>query len=164
MGGLIGGAGERIREEFVKKQRRSRIPWLVVAFVVASPLLLTFRTRAEKLPQTPAEEWLSWSPDAKMRYVHGYLEGFERGKKVACYWHEKKEASSVGPYLPAGTCVNSLPGFTEPYQHVYVEVITNYFTKYPHDRQAGVPIILDELASPPGLTVDQIHAKLTRPE
>jgi len=144
----------------MKDLRNARISLLVVAFVFAWSLLLTFGIRAEKVPETPAEEWLSWSPDAKMRYVHGYLEGFERGKSVACYWHEEREASSTGPYLPAGTCINSLPEFTESYQHVYVEAITNYFKKYPHDRQAGWSSILDELASPPSLTIDQIHAKL----
>jgi len=143
--------------KFMKDRQNVGISLLVVAFA-----LLTFGIQAEKVPETPGEEWLSWSPEAKMRYVHGYLDGFERGKRVACYWHEEKEASSTGPYLPAGSCVNSLPEFTEPYQHVYVEAITNYFTKYPHDRRAGPSIILDELASPPGLTVDQIHAKLTR--
>jgi len=146
----------------MKDQRNVRISLLVVACVFAWSLLLTFGIRAERAPETPAEEWLSWSPDAKMRYVHGYLEGFERGKRVACYRHEEREASSTSASLPAGTCINSLPEFTEPYQHVYVEAITNYFTKYPHDRRAGPPIILDELASTPGLTIDQIHAKLTR--
>ncbi len=58
--------------------------------------------------------------------------------------------------------MKSLPEFAEPYQHVYVDAITNYFIKYPHDRQTGPSRILDELASPPGLTIDQIHAKLTR--
>jgi len=146
----------------MKDQRNIRIALLVVTFLFACSLWLTLGIRAEKVPQTPAEEWLSWSPDAKMRYVHGYLEGFERGKRVACYWHEAREASSTGPYLPAGTCINSLPAFTEPYQHVYVEAITNYFRKYPHDRQAGWSSILDELASPHSLTIDQIHAKLTQ--
>ncbi len=146
----------------MKDQRNVRISLLVVAFVLVCSLLLTFGIRAEKVPETPAEEWLSWSPDAKMRYVHGYLEGFEWGKRVACYWHEEREASSTSASPPAGTCINSLPEFTDPYQHVYVEALTNYFTKYPHDRRAGRPIILDELASPPGLTIGQIHAKLTR--
>jgi hypothetical protein len=140
--------------------RNIGIALLVVVIAFAWSLVLKVGVRAEKVPQTPAEEWLSWSPEAKMRYVHGYLKGFERGKRVACYWHEAREASSTGPYLPAGTCINNLPQFTEPYQHVYVEAITNYFRKYPNDRQAGWSSILDELASPPNLTIDKIHAKL----
>lgn len=144
----------------MKDQRHISVALLVITCVFASCFALTFGMRAEKVPGTIAEEWLSWSPDGKMRYVHGDLEGFERGKRVACYWHEEREASSMGPHLPAGTCINSLAEFTEPYQHVYVEAITNYFKKYPHDRQAGYSSILDELASPPSLTIDQIHTKL----
>jgi len=148
----------------MEERRTIRIRLLFVTLVIAWSLLLTFGAlrvvRVEHHPQTPAEEWLSWSPEARTRYVHGYLEGFDRGKKTACYWHEEREASSASARMPAGTCINSLPDFTEPYLQVYVDTVTKYFTKYPHDRQAGWSSILDELASPPNLTIDQIHAKL----
>jgi hypothetical protein len=150
----------------MKDRQNVWISLLVLALVLAWFVLTIFDTsrvvQAEKVPQTPAEEWLSWSPEARMRYVHGYLDGFERGKRVACYWHDEKEASSTSAPILERVCMKSLPEFTEPYQHVYVDAITNYFTKYSHDRQAGPSRILDELASPPGLTVDQIHAKLAR--
>ena len=49
----------------------------------------------------------------------------------------------------------------ETHDNVYVDTITNYSTKYPHDREAEVSNILDVLATPPGLTdIDLIHAKL----
>jgi hypothetical protein len=148
----------------MNNRRNVKTPLLVVALVIAWSLLLTFGVlrvvRAEHNPQTPAEEWLSWSAEDRTQYVHRYLEGFERGKKTACYWHEEREASSASARMPAGTCINSLPEFTEPYLQVYVDAVTKYFTKYPHDRQAGWSSILDELASPPSLTIEQIHAKL----
>ena len=64
--------------------------------------------------------------------------------------------------LPRRVCLDSLPEFTEKgHYEVYVDTITNYYTKYPHDREGGLPLIMDLLATPPGLkNVDQIHARL----
>jgi hypothetical protein len=48
-------------------------------------------------------------------------------------------------------------GYPSPYSNpVYQK-----YNKYPHDREAGVPNIIDEMAVPPGLSdIDRIHAKL----
>ena len=150
----------------MKDRRIFRITWLVVVVGLGSFALIYFggprAVPAEAAAQTPAEEWLSWSAQARQEYVHGYLQGFERGKRVACYLHDEKEVLSTNTPILDRVCMKSLPEFTEPYQHVYVDAITNYFTKDPHDRQAGPSRILDELASPPSLTVGQIHEKLTR--
>ena len=123
--------------------------------------------QGDHIPQTPAEQWLSLSAEAKSEYVHGYLLGFERGKRSGCYFYEEKIApylphKSVPPEkLPAYVCLHTLPDFTQPYSQVYVDTITRYYNKYPHDREAGVPNIIDEMAVPPGLfDIDRIHAKL----
>jgi len=63
--------------------------------------------------------------------------------------------------LPRAVCLDALPQFTAPYFQVYVDAITNYYAKYPKDPGAGVPLIMLELASHPGLTPDQIHAKFS---
>ena len=86
----------------MKDRQNVRILLLVAAFVFAWSSVLKFGVRAEKVPETPAEEWLSWSLDAKMRYVHGYLEGFERGKRVACYWHGRERSFVYGPLSAGG--------------------------------------------------------------
>lgn len=120
---------------------------------------------ANASPETPAEEWLSWSAEAKIAYVRGYLHGFERGERDACYFYEEKmPTNSPVPVekLPQRVCLDSLPEFTESdHYQVYVDTITSYFTKYPRDREGGLPLIMDLLATPPGLkNIDQIHAKL----
>jgi uncharacterized protein YecT (DUF1311 family) len=123
--------------------------------------------KGERVPQNSAEQWLFLSAEARSEYVHGYLFGFQRGKRSGCYLYEEK----ITPYLPhepvspeklpTQVCLRSLPDFTQPYFQVYVDTITKYYRKYPNDREAGVPNILDEMAVPPGLTdIDQIHAKL----
>lgn len=131
--------------------------WLVV---VAE----SWTAGANVTPETPAEEWLSWSPESKLAYVRGYLHGFERGERDACYFYEEKmPTNSPVPVekLPRRICLDGLPEFTEPNSQIYVDTITSYFTKYPHDREGGLPLIMDLLAAPPGLrNIDQIHAKL----
>ncbi len=57
--------------------------------------------------------------------------------------------------------MTSLPYLVETDENTHVDTITNYYTKYPQDQEAEVSNILDEMATPPGLTnIDQIHAKL----
>lgn len=118
---------------------------------------------AESNPQTPAELWFSWSPESKTNYVRGFLHGFEEGKRTGCSFygkHTRYSRSDPREKLPGLVCLDSLPDFTATYFGTYVETISRYYTKYPNDREAGLPQIISELASPPALDVDQIHAKL----
>jgi hypothetical protein len=118
-------------------------------------------------PPTPAQLWLSWSADEKYGYVGGYLTGFQGGKRLACSFYEGKIAAHL-PHkplppekLPQHVCMTSLAYLVETHDNAYVDTITNYYTKYPHDREAEVSNILDAMAMPPGLSdIDQIHAKL----
>jgi hypothetical protein len=124
--------------------------------------------QSKHVPQTSAERWLSLSDEAKSEYVHGYLFGFERGKRSACYFYAEK----ITPYLPhesippeklpSSVCQQSLPQFTESQNYdVYVDAITRYYKKYPLDRLGGVPLILDQIATPPGtMDIDLIHSRL----
>jgi hypothetical protein len=118
-------------------------------------------------PPFPAQLWLSWSTDEKYGYVGGYLTGFQGGKRLACSFYECKMAAYL-PHrplppenLPQQVCIKSLPYLVETHDNAYVDTITNYYTKYPHDREAEVSNILDVMSTPPGLTdIDQIHAQL----
>ena len=144
---------------------------LVVALISVSSALVVIATsrmaRGGNGSHGPAELWLSWSSEARTTYVWGYLHGFEQGKREGCTFYEDKMKAymhePVTPEkLPRAVCLDALPQYPAPYFQVYVDAITAYFTKYPNDREAGAPRILEELASPPGLTIDQIHEKLTR--
>jgi len=133
--------------------------------VFSTQALMT--AQSEQAPQTEAEYWLLLSAEAKREYVHGYLSGFERGKRSACYFHAEKitpylphEAVSVEK-LPEVVCLHSLPEFAEPYYGVYVDTITRYYQKYPRDRQGGISQILQQMATPPGtMDIDAIHANV----
>jgi hypothetical protein len=134
--------------------------------IVSTNSLMT--AQSEHNPQTPAEYWLFLSAEAKREYVHGYLSGFERGKRSACYFYAEKTT----PYLPhesvpveklpSSVCQQSLPQFTESQNYqVYVDAMTRYYEKYPRDRQGGASQILEQMATPPGtMDIDVIHAKL----
>ncbi len=154
----------------MRDRRMSKVPLLVVAGISAACIVIAFEasrmSRAGNAPQTPAELWLSWSSDTRAWYVGGYVAGFREGERAGCSFY----ADKIAPYmpnepapvekLPKVACLDALPDFVKPTQ-AYVHAITSYYTKYPNDRQAGMPRILFESASPPGLTIDQIHAKLT---
>ena len=121
----------------------------------------------QRNPQNPAELWLSWSADAREKYIWGYVEGFGEGKRGACTYYADKITPTL-PHeplppekLPRSACINDLPSYPQ-YLDTYSETVTAYYKKYPHDRQAGISRILEELASPPGLSIDEIHAKLTQ--
>jgi hypothetical protein len=151
----------------MRDQPIARVSLFVVAVALGSWLVVAagpWAAGANATPETPAEEWLSWSPESKLAYVRGYLHGFERGERNACYFYEEKMATnSPVPVekLPRRICLDSLPEFTEPNSQIYADTITSYFTRYPHDREGGLPLIMDLLATPPGLrNIDQIHAKL----
>jgi hypothetical protein len=133
--------------------------WLVAAFSPPPP--------PPPPPRAPAENWLSSSVDEKYGYVRGYLTGFQGGKRLACSFYKGKIAASLphkplpSETLPGQVCMTSLPYLVETHDNAYVDTITNYYTKYPHDREAEVSNILDAMAMPPGLSdIDQIHAKL----
>ncbi len=117
--------------------------------------------------RAPAEDWLSLSAEEKYSYVRGYLTGFQGGKREGCSFYEEKLTAHM-PHkqlqpekLPAQVCLTSLPYLIDLHSNAYANTITSYYTKYPDDRKAEIPNILDEMATPPGLTdIDQIHAKL----
>jgi len=117
--------------------------------------------------QAPGQSWLSLSAEEKYGYVRGYLTGLQGGKRLACSFYGGKIAAYLphkpmpSEKLPQQVCMTSLPYLVETHDSVYVDTITDYYTKYPHDREADVSDILDAMATPPGFTdIDQIHAKL----
>lgn len=155
------------------RQLRTGITRLLIALISIAAVLVVvvkvgpMKAGAQSEPQTPAELWLSWSSDTRAEYVGGYVEGFVEGERSGCSFY----ADKITPYmphkpgppekLPRLACLNALPDFVKPTKE-YVDTITNYYTKYPNDRQAGMSRILLESATPPGLTIDKIHEKLTR--
>jgi hypothetical protein len=155
----------------MRERRIASVQLLVVALISLSSALIVLdnsgTANGQSAPQTPAELWLSWSSDAREEYVWGFLSGFLEGKRAGCSFYADKMTpymphESVPPEkLPRPTCLNALPDFTDTSSQIYVHEITEYYTKYPRDREAGFSRIMLELASPPGLTIDQIHAKLT---
>jgi len=136
-------------------------------YEIPSAQLFTFLVPPPPPPPTPAQSWLSWGTDRQYGFVRGYLTGFQNGKRLACSFYKGKIAASLphetspADNLPQQVCMTSLPYLVETHYYEYVDAITNYYTKYPHDREAEVSNILDAMATPPGLSdIDQIHANL----
>jgi hypothetical protein len=153
------------------REQRKAMVGLVVALMVAAPAIVvrenieTVEAKAQTGPDTAAARWFSWSPEAQAEYVEGFVMGFREGEKKGCSYY----ADKITPYLPnkAATvnelpevvCLDAMPDFVK-LGHEYTDAITAYYKKYPSDRQAGMARLMKELATPPGLTIDQIHEKL----
>ncbi len=152
----------------MNKTQRSVILAAGIVAVALLAIVATPKYRAESEENTPAPLWLSWSPDQRSEYVWGFLSGFREGKDVGCTYYEDAISEKI-PQEPVSLdkrprkrCLEGTPDFTEPYFSSYVESITRYYTKYPRDRQAGMPRLLLEMAIAPGASIDQIHTKLTQ--
>jgi hypothetical protein len=142
----------------------------VVAVMAASCALIplgTFGTvRGDSGVGPPAELWLSWSPETRAQYVFGYLSGFQEGNHRGCEFYANEMVvympDKVVPFqkLKRQDCHRAMPpGFTRPYFQVYVDAITDYYSKYPQDRHAEIPQVLLELAFSRDLNIDRIHTK-----
>jgi len=80
--------------------------------------------------------WLKWSRDARESYVLGYLEG------SASVRTQSREESSSPPLLGVDTSQ-------------MVKSITDFYTRYPEDRDIYIREVIEQLQK--GLTLEQIH-------
>jgi hypothetical protein len=154
----------------MRERRIPTVQLLVVALISLSSALVVIAAsrmaRGGNGPRGPADLWLPLSSEAREAYVWGYLHGFDRGKHEGCvFYGEKMEIYMHEPVplekSPRVVCLDALPGYPESNVKVYADAITRYYVKYPQDPGVGPPTIMSQLASPPGLTIDQIHAKFS---
>jgi hypothetical protein len=80
--------------------------------------------------------WLKWSHDARESYVLGYFEGSTADHTQS---HEQ----------------NSSPQVLEVDTAQMVKSITDFYTRYPEDRDIYIREVIEQLRK--GLTLEQIH-------
>ena len=108
------------------------------------------------------DDWLSWSPDVRETYVRGFIDGFEWGAIRTCQAYTAKYDSGQGGSKgsQSETCRRLAPVFSETKGMSYMDAITEFYKKYPAGRWLFAREILMDLADPPGLSIDQIHAQI----
>jgi len=83
--------------------------------------------------------WLKWNHSARESYVWGYTEGYTKGNMDSC---------------KQGQCSQQQVDFSKGSDYL-VRSITDFYTRYPKDRDIYIDEILDLLGK--GLTLEEIH-------
>ena len=93
--------------------------------------------------------WLKWSQAARTSYVWGYTEGFTKGQRDGCQSiQDSKDRIQT-------KCPKEEPDFSRGSDSL-VSSVTEFYTRYPKDRDIYIDEILDLLGK--GLSLDQIHS------
>ncbi len=135
----------------------------VLLLVVAGPLFVSngpgtlFGARS----CCEGDVWLSWSQEAKETYVRGFREGFERGVYNACDAGAGSRDSGSGGDRGA-VCRKQAGDLAETDDRFYTDAITRFYENYRADRWLFMREILMDMAQPPGLSIDQIHAQINK--
>jgi hypothetical protein len=80
--------------------------------------------------------WLKWKESARQSYVFGYFNGYS-----------SRHGESCEPTHPEGQ--------KEINTAVVAKKITDYYRRYPEDREIYISEVIEQLGN--GLTVEQIH-------
>jgi hypothetical protein len=83
--------------------------------------------------------WLKWNHSVRESYVWGYTEGYTKGNMDGC---------------KQGQCSQQQVDFSKGSDYL-VRSITDFYTRYPKDRDIYIDEILDLLGK--GLTLEEIH-------
>jgi hypothetical protein len=110
----------------------------VSSVVLALCILVTNPLRAQRVC-CQGELWLKWSHSARESYVWGYTEGYTKGNMNSC---------NEGP------CSQQQVDFSRGSTY-FVKSITDFYIRYPKDRDIYIDEILDLLGK--GLTLEEIH-------
>jgi hypothetical protein len=121
------------------------------------------------------EEWLSWTPAQRDRYVYGYIVGYQSGFFKACEFAD--EHSLFDDHIPPGPGeegVINVPGHRcrtalKSYSRVtytqdkgvsvnpYPEIITEMYEKHPDSRSAMYQLLMEQLSEGQVATAEDLY-------
>lgn len=96
--------------------------------------------------------WMRWSTDRRLGFVQGFLEGSRSAYVLAC-----GNAESLAPSVPNlnSDCLAQFPPAPLKASE-YVRLVTDFYSKYPRDRQLTIRRLIIKL-SEPDMTVVGVH-------
>jgi hypothetical protein len=128
-------------------------------FMVSSAILLLLMSPALGTRSCcEGEAWLAWSTREQNNYVLGYMLGYSRGFVEGCNAAAPSMATTNATGLendPLRNCRHKVPDFSAGSER-FVQSITEFYRRYPSDREIYITEVIDTLAS--GLSIEQIHA------
>ena len=96
--------------------------------------------------------WMGWPAEHQLGYVQGWLEGAYWGYFNAC-----TKAHVAAPSVPhlQDKCLANIPA-PNLTSEAYLAQVTEFYSKYPHDRALPIRRLLRKLLEP-CMTVDGVH-------
>ena len=101
--------------------------------------------------------WQRFTPKAREAFVDGYVLGSDIGHSEGCHqgtkgWPGRAKLDIADD--PTMKCLEQLPDFSKGADY-FVKAISEFYKRYPGDRNISVTDVLDQLAK--GLTLEQVH-------
>ena len=127
---------------------------LLTVGVAAVVSLFSVRSLSGQRVCCQGDWWLKWNHDARETYVYGYTLGFSKGHLDGCKQGTKAWPHSPEAASPLQKCISTEPDFSKGSDY-FVKSITEFYERYPKDRDIYINEVLDQLGK--GLTLEQIH-------
>jgi hypothetical protein len=114
------------------------------------------------VPGPLGDEWLNWSPDARVKYIRGYYEGYNRGDRRGCldtltFFSDKGVQTNMAmPEDPAQNCMDGMLRWPNS-KESYAEKITRYYETYRTDYGIPIPLMMEKLSPEKHMAPEQIH-------
>lgn len=101
--------------------------------------------------------WLKWSQAAREAFVYGFSAGYGDGYENSCrlmdeLWTGPKGVDADND--PLRKCFAKETSLQQSADY-YADAVTDFYTRYPRDRDIGIDEVLEQLAK--GLTVEQVY-------
>jgi hypothetical protein len=126
--------------------------WAVVG-IVGSP-----QKHPSRFPDSrfvpEGDVWMSWNHSQRDMFVRGYIAGHREGYRLACRTALKvmKPLETISE-SPFSQCMAGGQGFRKEISH-YEKFLTEFYSKYPGDRDVPLRILLAEAEDK---TLEQVH-------
>ena len=142
----------------------------IAAVVLALNSCGTEKPRSEQAER--GGQWLSWSPNERTRFVHGFLDGYLIARNRACgaadALFEVGQPHRLGDEqhptdIPSGRCLARVDTYSR-YRYigstvdlaVYVRPITEFYIKHPEYQGISFPFLMEYLSDQKCGTADEL--------
>jgi hypothetical protein len=102
------------------------------------------------------DTWLKWNHNERDAFLFGYMVGYSNGHTDGCSHGINPKSGETKPEYESGAlseCTKQQIDFSKGTD--FSKLLTDFYNRYPKDRELGIDEVLDLLAK--GLTLEQIH-------
>lgn len=130
--------------------------WYLACFAVALSIIVAEPVSGQR-ECCEGDRWLKWKPAARETFVFGYALGYGEGHSNGCFqgtkgWPDRAKLDYEND--PRRKCLEQQLDFSKGTDY-FVKAITDFYTRYPGDRDIYINEVLEQLGK--GLTLEQIH-------